>query len=283
MSHAKLQFIRSCGLLRWLCAALSAAVLWPSSTGSGADGLPDPQTIIARIRVHADDYVAQSARYSFHATVLREDLDQAGTVKARYEEKEHIFHVHGQRYARKLSVNGQPLRGTALAEEERRERAFRERTKTERTRADSSDLSGDVDRRWVYLSDLIPRYEYRTVRTELLNGRMAYMLSYRPRPGLKARERRDLVYNRLVGTVWVDTQEYRIVKADGRLTDDLRIGLIALHLTDMQIRYEQQRVEPNIWLPRRIEVRFVGSIFFVKKLNRRASIELSDFVRMEGG
>lgn len=255
--------------------------LWPSRIGSATDGTLAPQSIIARVRVHADDFIQHSTRYKFYATVLREDLDQAGAVKERYEETERVFHIRGRRFVRRLTVNGKPLSGDALAREESREREFRQRTASERAQADERDLSGTPDRRWVHLTDLLDRYEYKLLRTERLNGRLTHVLSYRPRPKLPVRERRDHVFNKLAGTVWVDAQESRIVKADGHLIDNIRIGVIALNLKNLQIHYEQRPVEPGVWLPSRIALQLAGSIFFVKKLNRRASIEFYNFARAD--
>lgn len=244
---------------------------------AGADTVFTAQDIMERTREHADDYIALSKAYTFLIDFQIDDYHSNGRLKKRRLFLERLYHYYGRRFFRVLSIGGVPLQGEDLAKEDRRETKFRERTKAAVARADSSDLDDRKNNNFIYVGDLIDRYTYELTGTDTLQGRTVYVIRYTPKEKLKADTRRDKIFNKLAGTVWIDGNQFRIVRAEGHLIDNVRIGLIAANVSVVDIAYDQQEIETGIWMPKQIRVKIAASIFFFKNIIRHMAVDFSDF------
>lgn len=240
---------------------------------------PSALDIMNRTLPHADDYADLSVNYTFLIDVLNERYDRNGRIERQLTMIERIYHYHGRRFIRKLVVNGQPLQGEALMAEDRRETVFRGQTNAAVARGEPSSINDRLDSGIVYLTQLIPRYVYTLAGMDTLNGLSAYRITFMPRPGLDAESRREKLFNHMKGTVWVEQTSYRILKITARLHDNVRFGVVAANVTQTDIDYEQQQIEPGIWMPGTVEARISGSVFFFKRFDRRVRVDFHSFER----
>lgn len=259
----------------FLCLAYPVSALEKEAT------VPSIKTIIDRVKAHADDYWPDSANYTFLVDVLLEDRHKNGSSKKRKTYQDYIYHYYGKRFSRRLSLNGEPNAGEALIAEDKREREFREKRKVEVVDTDKSDLEGRIEETPVSIVDLIDRYNYKYIRSDTLQGRDAYVVNFSPKKNLKAETRRDNVYNKLTGIVWIDISQFRIIKLDAHLSDNVRIGWIAANIKVTDVLYEQQEIEPGIWMPKTISVLVTGKIFFFKHFGRYTTVDFFDFIPAE--
>ena len=246
----------------------------------GAEGMDSGETaqaIMGRTREHADDYITLSKAYTFLINFQIDDYHDNGRLKKRRLFLERLYHYYGRRFFRVLSINRVPLQGEDLAKEDRRETRFRGRTEAAVARADSSDQNDRKDNNFIYIGDLVDRYTYELTGIDTLQGRPVYIIRYTPKENLKADTRRDKIFNRLAGTVWIDRDQFRIVRAEGRLIDNVRIGLIAANVKVVDIAYDQQEIETGVWMPKQIRVKIEASIFFFKTINRYMAVDFYNY------
>jgi len=263
-----------------LLAACCAVFSWSVYVFGGEPKL-SAQEIINRMVVHADDYWDLTRGYTFLVDIMVEDYEGDGSLKKQVSVTERLYHYYGRRFFRLVKENGKPLMGEALKEENIRETKFRERTLEAFAKKDSSDLYGRMDTNAILIADLAERYTYDVVGTDTLEGRDVYVINFVPKPGLKAQTRRDKIFNELGGTAWIDTEQFYIVKAVGRLIDNVRVGWIAANITDVEINYEQQEVSVGVWMPRYVDATVTGKIFFFKKINRYTSAHFYEYMKTD--
>jgi hypothetical protein len=271
----------------WTPSAASACYLYTiacllfifgsTSRASASEPILTAQEIIARMSVHADDYWVLTQEYTFLADILIDDYETDGEIKKHMTLTERIYHYHGRRFFRKLTIDGRPLNADELKEEDTRESKFRARTQKSIAANDSSDIHGRMDESAILIKDLVGRYNYELAGLDTVRGRGVYVVNFTPRDGLKADTRRDKIFNELQGTVWIDTVQFRIMKSVGRLRRNVRIGWIAANIDTVEIHYEQQEIEAGIWMPLFVDARVSGSIFFFKKINRYTSADFYNF------
>ena len=259
--------------------AAGCAVLSCSSYVFGAEPKLSAQEIINRMVVHADDYWDLTRGYTFLVDIMVEDRESDGNLKKKLSVTERLYHFYGRRFFRRVKVNGKPLMGEELKEENIREAKFRKRTQESFAKGDSSDLYGRMDKKAILIADLADRYTYEIAGTDTLKGRDVYVINFAPRPGLKAQTRRDKIFNELGGTAWIDTEQFHILKAVGRLIDNVRIGWIAANITYVEINYEQQEVSVGVWMPSYVNATIRGSIFLFRKINRYTTADFYQYIK----
>ena len=59
---------------------------------------------------------------------------------------------------------------------------------------------------------------------EILDGRSAVVVTFRPKPGYKAQTKGGKVLQKLAGRAWVDEDEHQLVRIDAELLDALGVG-----------------------------------------------------------
>jgi hypothetical protein len=157
---------------------------------------------------------------------------------------------------RLVARDGRPL---APAERERVERKAREQA--EALQAGTAVTEQPALR----LSRILERYDFRQAGGEEIDGRCALVFEFSPRSGDFAVER-DFVLRKLAGRLWVDEAEQAVVRLEVRNTGGVRVALgLGASVKTVTARAEFQRVEPGLWLPRRLEGAAAGrKLVFVR-------------------
>jgi hypothetical protein len=231
--------------------------------------LPRPEEVLQRVLARVRDPAVRAGTASYrsvqHTSI--EKLDDKGRVREREDRTYDVGPLDGGVYARLVQKNGRTLTPTELREEREREQRFVERSKKQKFGG------GDADR--VPLDvELFDRYKAEVVGRSLVAGRPAILLHFWPRSAdLPIRRRQDYVLNKLTGIVWIDEQEWEIVKVDAHLTDRVRVllGLVAT-LDKADLAFEQVRLADNVYLPLRLTASFEGRKLF-STLHQRVQVD----------
>jgi hypothetical protein len=89
-----------------------------------------------------------------------------------------------------------------------------------------------------------------------------------PRQGYQPRSRTGKALRHLEGKLWVDKQDYRLVRAEVNVIDPIWVGLFLVRLaTGSRAVFEQDRVNDEVWLPRRVQVNLSVRLGLLKVLN----------------
>ncbi len=96
------------------------------------------------------------------------------------------------------------------------------------------------------------------------NGLLQF--TFRPNPQFSPKDRETQMYRGMVGAVWLEPEQERIVRIEGKLVKDVSFGWGILgHLNKGGI-YEiaQTQVNPGVWRINRLNVDVKGRIFLVE-------------------
>lgn len=230
------------------------------------------EKVIERARQNRER--APHAEYTFTQFEVIEKLDADGGVREREEKVYQLVPIEGEHYQRLVKVDGEPLGGKQLREEQRREREFR------RAVAEGSEPPEQRPRVTVD-ENLFGRFELELVGEESVNGRRAYVLAFAPKAhNLPERNRIEKMMRRVDGRFWIDQRDYEIVRVEARLIDPIRIawGLV-FTLEDARFRLERTALEDGTWLPASMLAYIKGRRFF-SALHQRTVNEWGDYAKV---
>jgi hypothetical protein len=80
-----------------------------------------------------------------------------------------------------------------------------------------------------------------------------YVIQATPRQGYQPRSRTAKVLAHLQGKLWVDRQDYHLLKAEVEVVDTISVGLFLVRVAKgSRAAFEQTRVNDGVWLPRQV-------------------------------
>jgi hypothetical protein len=246
------------------------------SATSGGDAL-SPDEIMHRAVQRAKWVHEQKLdlKYAYSQIQVMEQLGDDKAVKERTETAYESVLIDGRRFFRITGKNGKPLTGEESQKEKEREAAFRERGGKKKV-AEEVD-GGDVE----FNDELVKRFNFTLVDKETINGRSAFVMTFEPKSGpLPAPKRIDKVVNNLGGKVWVDEQEYELVKVEARLLRAVGFGWgLLASLEQGTLRIEQVRLDDGAWMPGSIEVYLKGRKLF-SSMHQRERNTMNNFKKV---
>jgi hypothetical protein len=210
-------------------------------------------------------------RYTYDVSEVKEELDDDGRPRsvetARYE----VFHVKGRPVQKKVAKNGQALAEDEAVREERRVREEVESIVDGKARADDD----------VKLSEVLERYDFRTVDREDLDERKTLVFDFQARPGERKLEG-DRFLRVLSGRIWVDEAERELVRAEMRTTKGVGfLGGLGPSLETLSVDMRFDRAEEGLWLPARLQAMAKGRIMPLKGFRVRVTLLYGRYRRFE--
>jgi hypothetical protein len=210
-------------------------------------------------------------RYTYDVTEVREQLDDEGRRRSVETTRYEVFHVKGRAVRKKVAQDGKPLPADERIREERR---VQEEV--------DSIVKGSADKdREVRLSEVLERYDFKTVGREDLDERPTLVFDFKAQPGERKLEG-DRFLRVLSGRVWVDEDEKELVRAELRTTKGVGFawGLgPSLEALTMDLHFD--RAEEGLWLPARLNALVNGQILPLKGFRYRISVLYGRYRRFE--
>jgi len=200
------------------------------------------------------------ADYTCNQLSMREKLNGQGVVEERQEKLFEVFYIEGLPFRRLVKRNGEPLSAEEARREQQREQDFRRQVPERKQRKAQGPLEDQV----ALNEDLINRYSYELAGQEAIRGRSTYVVTFRPRrDDLPVRRRVDRILNKLAGKVWVDTQDYEIVRLEIHLAGKATMwgGLLAT-VRKLEGEFEQTPTDDGVWFPLRLQGRLDARVLF---------------------
>ena len=205
---------------------------------------PPVETILSNMLARARSVaLKKDPVYIYKQTTVIEELDSGGTVKERKEKLYDVKLIGGMPRAKLLLVNGKQLTGKALKEEEEKDRKRAQRFEEKKKAGKEDEVEVLINR------ELISRYACQLHGREEYNGRMSWVITFRPRSDdLPIDKMQDRVLNKLSGTIWVDCEEFEVARADLRLADRVKLlgGFIGV-LDVFDLEMNRARSPLGVW------------------------------------
>jgi hypothetical protein len=100
--------------------------------------------------------------------------------------------------------------------------------------------------------------------TELRGDRTLVKYSMAPNPNFKPTLRNEIIFSRVIGTLWIDEQSGELARIEGSVTEDISIAMFLARVYKgshfMQERYE---LAPGLWFPTFEQYDFDGRKFLL--------------------
>lgn len=179
--------------------------------------------------------------------------------------------VDGSPYRRLVARDDRPLPPA----EEKKEQETLARSIAERrdeTAARRTQRRAEYDRRpeWQREAwrELPEAFDFQMVAEEVWEGHGLYIIKATPRQGYQPRSRTAKVLVHLQGKLWVDKQDYHLVKAEVEVVDTISVGLFLVRLAKgSRAAFEQTRVNDEVWLPRQVRAFISARLGLLKVLH----------------
>lgn len=196
-------------------------------------GQGDAREVIRRA-VAADERNWKVARnYTFSERVNLRYLDSQGRVKSQEVRIHDVMLLDGSPYRRLVARDDRPLPpGEEKKEQEKLARSIAERR--EETAAQRAQRLAEYDRRpdWQREAwrELPEAFDFRLAAEEVLDGHSLWAIEAKPRQEYQPRSRTAKVLAHLQGKLWVDRQDYHLVKAEVEVVATISVGLFLVRL-----------------------------------------------------
>lgn len=225
---------------------------------------------VSDVRQIVDSSIAATQRHwqaRLHYTyVQREESrrrDLAGRVKSEDVDVSRTILVNGVPFEQLVERNGQP----PSVEEEREQKEKLDKLERETPEQRAERLRKQEEENTSLIREVPKAFDFQLVGEEVVNGRPAYVLQATPHPGYQAQGKYGKMFSKIEGKFWVDKQDLGWIEVDGQVIQPFSMGLFLVRLLrGSEIKMEQTRVDDEIWMPERIEVRAAAKIFFVRSL-----------------
>ena len=227
---------------------------------------------IIRRAVAAEERNWKSARkYGFSERVDSRRLDSQRRLKSRDVNIYDVVLLEGSPYRRLAGRDDLAL----PPDEETKERAKLERTIAQRrneTAAERALRLAEYESRpdWQREAwhELPEAFDFRLTAGKRQDGNSLYLIEATPRHGYQPQSRTAKALVHLRGKLWVDKQDYCLVKAEVEVIDTIWVGLFLVRLAKgSRAVFEQSRVNEEVWLPRRVQVFLSARLGLLKVLH----------------
>jgi len=128
--------------------------------------------------------------------------------------------------------------------------------------------------------ELLTRYDFTLAGASMLNGRNTFEIAFQPKnPPVARHHILNRLLNHAAGTLWVDEEDYEIVKAQVELSEPISVAMLGA-INKLSFRFERSRSPDGSWLTRSTEAFFRGRRLLTPAQFRQA-IVYSDYRKSE--
>ncbi|PYI86629.1 MAG: hypothetical protein DME26_08700 [Verrucomicrobia bacterium] len=117
-------------------------------------------------------------------------------------------------------------------------------------------------------ADLLKRFQFTLAGREVVDGRTALRIDFKPVPGeLPVHTLRDRFINKAAGRIWVDENEFALVKVDLHLTEPVNVigGLVGA-VRQCRYRFQRERTAEGLWFTKQVNWHLEGRQLFTSKI-----------------
>ena len=241
---------------------------------------------IVRRAVELDSANARLARnYTFLQRQDVRDLDGAGRVKTEKLETWDITLLEGSPYRRLVARNDQPISAEEQQrEEEKLRRSIDERRQETPAQRESrlEEWAKRQERQREPVRELPDAFDFTLTGEELLDGRLVYVIVATPKPGYKPKSTFSGFFPKVKLRLWIDKRDYQGARIEMEVLDTVSLGGFLLRVSKgTRLLIEQNRVNDEVWLPKKVVLHASARLLLVKGLYRDIDVTFSDYKKFQ--
>lgn len=205
-----------------------------------------------------------------------ESLDGDGRVTDTRTTRNRHYPLEGHFYSEVIGRDGQPLDEDEARDEREKKADFVREARRHAARGEryvADEMRVDFDH------GLMDRYVTTLVGTEIVGGRVCWVIGFEPREGrLPDNRRLDRAMNRSTGRLWIAQHDYGVRRAEFEMQQPVRwLWGIAGTLRRATGEIDFRQIESKLWIPDRTLVEIELGVFFgLKTIRRRVRNEWVD-------
>ena len=238
--------------------------------------LPDIRQLMREVEQHQRQLDKVRENYTYTSWQITEDIDASGSVKkqetAEYEE----FFVNGHVIERKVKHDGRPLN-------EREQQKETERVTKLVEKAEKTPREKELEGPSITVGRLLEIMDVRNPRREDLRGNPTIVFDFVGRRDVKTHGIAEDASKKIQGTIWIDEADRQVAHLEASFIDNLRIagGIVATVQKGSNLRFDQAKVNGEIWLPTGAEGVIQARVLMLKSLRQRFSERDYDYKRFK--
>jgi hypothetical protein len=241
----------------------------------------DPAEIV-RKSVERDAYNAERLKnYTFVERVEERMYDKNGRRKSTEVETSEVLILSGRPYGRKIAKDDKPLsEKEARKEQEKLDKEAERRLKE--SASDKAKLEKDRAEGRRFLREVPEAFTFRLLGVEQVSAKPVWVIDAAPKAGYKPRDKRAALLTRLHGKLWIDQNEYQWVKAEAEVLDTMSFGWGLFRIAPGgSFRFEQMRMNDEVWVPLSISARADARLAFVKRMHGEVDVAYRDYKKFQ--
>jgi hypothetical protein len=238
--------------------------------------LPDIRELMRQVQEHQRklDQIRENYTYTSYQAV--QDVDGNGQVKKTETSEYEDFFVNGHVIERKVKANDKPLNeGAQRKETERVTKLVEKAEKTPREKP----LEGPS----ITVSRLLEIMDVRNERRELYRGDPTIVFDFVGRKDAKTHGFAEDASKKLQGTIWINEADRQVAHIEVSFIDNFRMvgGILATVQKGSNFRFDQSKVNGEIWLPIGAEGTMQARLLLLKNLRQHFRERCYDYQRFK--
>jgi hypothetical protein len=221
------------------------------------------------------------ADYTWVVHVRDRHFDSHNQVTSEHGEAWETFVLDGQPFRRMLERDGKPL---AAGEKQKQEQKLdkttarlESETQEEKQRR-AEDYEKSRRRERAFLLEIPDAFDVHLEGSDRIDGQDVWVVSGTPKAGYRAKSREGAALLKIHGKMWIEKAGYQWVRVEAQTTETISFGWFLARLNPgAKLVLEQERINDEVWLPKREYMSGSGRIGLVKRLAEDEEITWSDY------
>lgn len=238
--------------------------------------LPEIHELMREVQEHQRQLDKIRENYTYTSYQVVEDIDGNGQVKKTQASEYNDFFVNGHLIERKVKQDGKPL--NAHDDQKETERVTKLVEKAEKTPRDHS-----IEGPSISVTRLLEIMDVRNERREIYRGDATIIFDFVGRKDAKTHGLAEDASKKLQGTIWINEADRQVAHLEVSFDDNFRLvgGLVATVQKGSNFRFDQAKVNGEIWLPTGGQGTVQARVLMLKSLRQRFRERDYDYQRFK--
>ena len=256
--------------------AFLVLMLSASSQRPAQAPLPDIRQLMREVQEHQKQLDQIRENYTYTSYQVVQDIDGNGQVKKTESTEYEDFFVNGHVIERKAKVNDKPL--NEHEQQKETERVTKLVEKAEKTPR-GQPLEGPS----ISISRVLELMDVSNERRELYRNDPTIVFDFVGRKDVKTHGLAEDASKKLQGTLWINEADRQVAHLEVRFDDNFRMvgGILATVQKGSSFRFDQSKVNGEIWLPTGAEGTVQARLLMFKNLRQHFRERDYDYQRFK--
>jgi len=238
--------------------------------------LPDIRQLMREVQEHQKQLDRIRENYTYTSYQVVQDMDANGQVKKTESSEYNDFFVNGHVIERKVKSNDKPL-------DEHDQQKESERVTKLVEKAENTPREKPLEGPSISVSRLLEIMDVRNERRELYRGDPTIVFDFIGRKDAKTHGMAEDASKKLEGTIWINEADKQVAHIEVSFNDNFRLvgGILATVQKGSSFRFDQSKVNGEIWLPTGAEGMVQARLLLLKDLRQHFRERDYDYQRFK--